>query len=40
VVEKGIKVKAYEKQGILENADSDYCDSVDGTDHHTGRIEL
>ena len=29
------KISLYEKQGILEDIDSDCGDSADGTDHHT-----
>ena len=40
VVEKGIKVKAYEEQGILEDGDSDYRDGADGTGNYAGGCQL
>jgi hypothetical protein len=33
-------VSRYEKQGILEDIDSDCCDGADSTDHHTGSERL
>ena len=33
-------VLRYEKQGILEDGDSGHRDGADGTDHHTGSIQL
>ena len=33
-------VSLYEKQGVLEDADSDRRDGADGTDHHAGSIQL
>ena len=40
MVEKGIKVKAYEEQGILEDGDSDYRDGADGTGNYAGGCQL
>jgi hypothetical protein len=33
-------VSRYEKQGILEDIDSDCRDGADGTDNHTGSERL